>query len=360
MVLLGKGKTQVIQYKQGDLLAENAEALVNTVNCVGVMGRGIALQFKKRFPDNYKFYEKSCKTGEVVPGKMLVYKSENLLDPPYIINFPTKRHWRGNSKVEDIENGLSDLVNVIKEHKIKSIAIPPLGCGLGGLEWSEIKPRMVSALSDLKDVEIIIYEPVGAPDAKDMVRNWKEPEMTDGRAAMITLIRRYLDGLLDPCITLLEIHKLMYFLQESGQKLRLKFAKAYYGPYAKNLSHVLNHMEGYMLSGYADGGDKPDKQIQLVPGADIDAYKYLSEHTETKERINRVANLINGFETPFGMELLSSVHWVVAEENATTKDAIITHIYNWDVRKSKFSHRQIEIAIERLSEYGWINTSITY
>lgn len=353
MVLL-RGGVVVIQYKQGDLFSENTEAIVNTVNCVGVMGRGIALQFKKRFPDNFNYYENSCKIGDVVPGKMLVYETESLLNPRFIINFPTKRHWRGASSVEDIENGLSDLVNVIKERDIKSIAVPPLGCGLGGLNWGEIKPRIEAALSNLGDIEIIVYEPSGAPDAKDMARNRKIPEMTDGRAAMINLIKRYLDGLLDPYITLLEIHKLMYFLQESGQQLKLKFAKAYYGPYARNLSHVLNHMEGHMLSGYADGGDKPDKQIQLVPGADIDAVKYLSKHTKTIERINRVANLIDGFETSFGMELLSSVHWVVNEEKAKSQDDIINHIYKWDTGKRKFSHRQIEIAIVRLSEHGWI------
>jgi len=125
------------------------------------MGRGIALQFKKQFPDNYKFYEVACKKGEVIPGKMLVYEMNSLLNPRFIINFPTKRHWREASMIEDIENGLNDLVRVIQTKKISSIAIPPLGCGLGGLDWKVVKIYIEAALTQLQDVEVIIFEPVG-------------------------------------------------------------------------------------------------------------------------------------------------------------------------------------------------------
>ena len=346
----------MIIYKQGDLLACNAEAIVNTVNCVGVMGRGIALQFKKRYPENFKQYESACKRGDVVPGQMFVYETCTLTNPRFIINFPTKRHWRGASRIEDIEAGLADLKNVIQQRNIKSIALPPLGCGLGGLEWSVVKPRIEAALTPFADVEVIVFEPTGAPPAETMVRNHTIPSMTEGRAALVSLTKRYLDGLLDPIVTLLEIHKLMYFLQESGEPLKLNYVKYHYGPYATNLSHVLNRIEGHLLSGYADGGDKPDKQIQLVPGADTDAAAFLSERTETIVRINRVAELIDGFETPFGMELLATVHWVAKNEASVTQDAIINRTYEWGTHKRKFSPRQIEIAIKRLSDYGWINT----
>jgi O-acetyl-ADP-ribose deacetylase (regulator of RNase III) len=273
-----------------------------------------------------------------------------------IINFPTKRHWRGASRIEDIEKGLVDLMSVIQQYSIKSIAIPPLGSGLGGLEWSNVKPCIESALAQLQNVEVVVFEPTGAPPAEVMSRNRAVPDMTEGRAALVSLTKRYLDGLLDPFVTLLEIHKLMYFMQESGEQLKLRFVKHLYGPYAKNLSHVLNHIEGHMLSGYGDGGDKPDKQIQIVPGADIDAATFLEQCSETIARISRVAELIDGFETPFGMELLSTVHWVVKNEEASTRGAIINRTHEWSTRKHKFSPRQIEIAIERLSRYGWINT----
>ena len=149
----------MIKYTQGDLLASNAEAIVNTVNCVGVMGRGIALQFKKQFPDNYKFYEAACKKDEVAPGKMFVYEMNGSINPRFIINFPTKRHWRGTSRIEDIESGLRDLVRVIQSKKISSIAIPPLGCGLGGLDWKVVKVYIESALAQLHDVEVMTFEP---------------------------------------------------------------------------------------------------------------------------------------------------------------------------------------------------------
>ena len=345
----------MIEYKQGDLLACETEAVVNTVNCVGIMGRGIAFQFKKQYPENFKYYKTACERGDVVPGKMLVFETHRLMNPRLIINFPTKRHWRGASRIEDIEQGLADLIVVIQQHNIKSIAIPPLGSGLGGLEWSKVKPIIESALAQLNDVEVTVFEPTGAPPAGAMSRNRAVPEMTEGRAALISLIKRYLDGLLDPFVTLLEIHKLMYFLQESGEQLKLKYVKYHYGPYAKNLSHVLNHIEGHMLSGYADGGDKPDKQIQIVPGAETDADTYLEHRLETVARITRVAELIDGFETPFGMELLATVHWIMKYEKAATLDDVINQTYEWNERKHKFSPRQIVIAIERLSGNGWIN-----
>jgi len=344
----------MIEYKQGDLLAENAEALVNTVNCVGVMGRGIALQFKKRFPDNYKFYEAVCKRNEVIPGKTLVYETNSLVNPRYIINFPTKRHWRGASRIEDIDAGLTDLVNVINSRAIVSIAVPPLGCGLGGLDWIVVRQRMESAFAQLNDVSIAIFEPNGDPPEKRTVRNREVPKMTNGRAALVSLTKQYLDGSLAPIVTLLEIHKLMYFLQESGEPLRLNYVKGPYGPYATNLSPVFNAVEGHLLSGYADGGDRPDKQIQIVPGAATDADAFLEKQPETQKRIGRVAKLVDGFKTPLGMELLATVHWIAAKEAGAAPEDIINGIYAWGSQKQNFSRQQINIAFEWLCDNGWL------
>lgn len=344
----------MINYKIGDLFNDNAEAIVNTVNCVGVMGRGIALQFKKRYPENFKEYEAKCKLGEITPGRIFVFETNSFINPKYIINFPTKRHWRGESRIEDIESGLADLIQVIKKHKIKSIAIPPLGSGLGGLEWSLVKSKIEAALADIENVAINVYEPTGAPKAKDMARNKKVPTMTPGRAALVELIHLYLKGLLDPYITLLEIHKLLYFLQVSGENLRLLYVKEVYGPYAKNLSHVLNAVEGHMLSGYADGGNNPQKQLELIPGAIDEAQEFLSMQHGTLSRMEKVSELVAGFETPFGLELLATVHWVV-ESGADSLSEVIKQTYEWNQHKTQFTPRQIEIALRRLISLQWLS-----
>ncbi len=344
----------MIEYVTGDILKANVDALVNTVNCVGVMGRGIALQFKKAFPDNFKVYEAACKRKEVLPGRMLVHATGQLTGPKYIINFPTKRHWRGKSRMEDIDAGLVALAEEIVARKITSVAVPPLGSGLGGLDWQEVRARIEAALGNLTGVRVIVFEPNGAPDAKVMARSKEVPEMKPGRAALVLLMHRYLGGLLDPFVTLLEVHKLMYFMQEAGEGLRLQFKKAHYGPYAENLRHVLQRLEGHMVSGYHDGVDAPGKQLELVPGAVEDATTFLDHEPETQSRINRVADLVDGFESPFGLELLSTVHWVVTRDGATSPETAITRTYEWNPHKRQFTERQIRIAYDVLTKKGWL------
>jgi O-acetyl-ADP-ribose deacetylase (regulator of RNase III) len=199
----------------------------------------------------------------------------------------------------------------IRSRKIRSIAIPPLGSGLGGLDWADVRPRIEAALTDIEELEAIIFEPNSAPIA---TQSREVPKMTPGRAALVVLMHRYLGGLMDPFVTLLEVHKLMYFMQEGGEPLRLQYAKALYGPYAENLRHVLHAVEGHLISGYADGGDAPDKQIELVPGAVKEAEAFLNDRPETVGRFDRVGKLVEGFETPFGLELLATVHWVAVRE----------------------------------------------
>lgn len=342
----------MIEYKKGDILREDVEALVNTVNCVGIMGRGIALQFKNAFPENFKSYVVACKRHEVQPGRMLVFKTGGLTNPKYIINFPTKRHWRGKSRIEDIEAGLVALINEIRSRDIQSIAIPPLGSGLGGLDWSNVRPRIEKVLRELPNIKVVVFEP---NDVSETRRNYSSdvPKMTAGRAALVGLMNRYLAGLLDPFITLLEVHKLMYFMEESGEPLRLKFAKGPYGPYAENLRHVLKAVEGHLVSGYADGGDAPDKQLRLVPGAIDDATSFLQTHAETQGRLAKVSELVEGFESPFGLELLSTVHWVASREGAESLADILEMTYAWNERKRRFSERQIKVALHVLSQKEW-------
>ena len=344
----------MIEYKTGDILTEAAEAIVNTVNCVGVMGRGIALQFKKAFPDNFKAYAAACKREEVRPGSMFVFETGQLANPRFVINFPTKRHWRGKSRIEDIDTGLAALVEEIRTRNIRSIALPPLGSGLGGLDWAEVRLRIEAAFAGMSDLKVVVFEPGGAPSGKMAKRSSEVPKMTPGRAALVGLMHRYLSGLLDPFLTLLEVHKLTYFLQAANEPLRLTFTKGPYGPYAENLRHVLDAIEGHLVSGYADGGDAPDKQIKLVPGAIEDAEAFLQRDTHTQARFERVADLVQGFESPFGLELLATVHWVTSQEQARTLDDVVARTYAWDDRKKQFSQRQIALAVASLSRKGWI------
>lgn len=344
----------MIEYKTGDLLTEDAEAIVNTVNCVGVMGRGIALQFKKAFPENFSAYAAACKRDEVKPGRMFVHDLGRLTNPRYIINFPTKRHWRSKSRIEDIDAGLQNLVDVIREHGIRSIAVPPLGSGLGGLDWPDVRGRIEQALGGLTDVHVLVFEPKGAPAADKMVRTPQAPKMTAGRAALVELMDRYLRGLLDPFVTLLELHKLTYFMQEAGEPLRLRYTKASYGPYAENLRHVLNAIEGHLISGYADAGDAPQKELQLLPGSVEAAAEFLAHHPATRANFEKVTELVEGYESPFGLELLSTVHWVVTHESASSLQEVLHHTHAWNPRKRLFSHRQIELAYQHLARHHWI------
>jgi O-acetyl-ADP-ribose deacetylase (regulator of RNase III) len=344
----------MINYTTGDILKADAEAIVNTVNCVGIMGRGIALQFKNAFPDNFKAYKVACDQDEVQPGKMFIFETGTFTNPKFIINFPTKRHWRGKSRMEDIDSGLGALVAEIRERGIRSIAIPPLGSGLGGLNWPEVRLRIEEALHGINDLDVIVYEPNSAPVA---TQSREVPNMTAGRAALVVLMHRYLAGLMDPFVTLIEVQKLMYFMQAAGAPLRLNYVKHHYGPYADNLRHVLTKIEGHLVSGYHDGGDAPDKQLELVPGAVKDAEMFLSDHSDTKSLFDRVGVLVDGFETPFGLELLATVHWVATQEHAASSEEIIAKVHGWNDRKKRFSPRQIDIAYQTLQSKGWLTAA---
>jgi len=346
-----------IKHVQGNLLKSPAEALVNTVNTVGVMGKGIALQFKQAFPAMFKAYAGRCKSGELQLGRVFVYDLGPMNGGPrWIINFPTKGHWRSKSNIKDIQVGLQDLVATMKRLGIRSIAIPPLGCGHGGLAWGDVFPLIESAFAGMDDVDVLIYSPDGAQAAKAMPNKTQRPKMTVGRASLLVLMDRYLKGMLDPFITLLEVHKLMYFLQEAGSPLKLTYEKRHYGPFATNLRHVLIHVDSHFIQGYGDGQDQPNKPLELMPDAVHEAKAFLETEHETLARMNRVGALIDGFETPYGMELLSSVFWVTSHEveNKDDEQQIIEAVHQWNPRKkSTLKSEHIVAAVHRLKEYDW-------
>lgn len=340
----------------GDLLKTSADALVNTVNTVGVMGKGIALQFKLAFPDNYAAYEAACKRGDVQIGKMFVFRREK--DPRFIINFPTKRHWKGKSKIEDIESGLTALIQVVMQERIKSIAVPPLGCGNGGLDWDQVRPLIEEAFLELPNVQVQLFYPDGAPKAEEMKIATTPPRMTPGRAVILEVLSRYV--LPGYRLTLLEIQKLAYFLQEAGQPLALKFEKQKYGPYAENLHHVLQRIEGHYVRGYGDRSR--DVSLELFPEAVKEAEVFLANEKQTQDRLARVTELIEGYETPYGLELLSTVHWVVVHDGVaggqTNPSAVVEAVHAWNNHKRRtFTPRRITSAWERLKSERWFEPS---
>ncbi len=347
----------MIEFVRGNLLEARTDALVNTVNTQGVMGKGIALQFKQAFPTMYREYERACAAGEVKLGKMHVVDLGGLVGGPrWIINFPTKGHWRATSKIADVETGLRDLVRVICESGIQSIALPPLGCGLGGLAWNDVRPRIEAALAEVPQVKVLVFAPGDSPAAEAMPNRTERPKMTMGQAALIALMDRYLKGLLDPFVSLLEIHKLLYFLQASGQPLKLRYEAQSYGPYAKNLRQVLIRMEKHYTLGYGEGKDTPTKPIELLPGAVEEANAFLASDYDTLQRMNCVDTLIEGYEDAYGLELLSSVHWVMTHDPAarTNANAAVNAVQSWNARKSRtLKVEHLIKAWQRLTECGW-------
>ena len=345
----------MIQNAEGNLLRADAEALVNTVNCVGHMGKGIALQFKQAFPENFAEYAKACKAEEVRPGRMFIHDTGSMVNPRYVINFPTKRHWRGKSRMEDIDAGLDALVAEVRRLGITSIAVPPLGCGYGGLRWTEVRPRIEAAFAGLPHVTVLLYAPQAAPEAAARVVKTARPKMTVARALFIRLMQQYTE--LSYRLSQLEIQKLAYFMQESGERLRLQYKAGHYGPYAENLNKVLELLEGHFIQGYS-GSRKPDVELALLPGAVEEADAFLADHPDSRERLKRAAEVIEGFETPYGMELLSSAHWVAKHEEppaASAADAIEA-FQRWNERKAKmFQPDHVRTAWERLESCGWLN-----
>lgn len=346
-----------IERGTGNLLTADVDALVNTVNTQGVMGKGLALQFKKAFPEAFQSYERACKAGEVVPGKMHVVR--RLTAPRFIINFPTKKHWRNPSKLEYIRDGLRDLVDQVRSLEIRSIAIPPLGCGHGGLASSDVRPLIEQAFDQIPDVQVVIFEPKGVPAADAIIDRRKRPPMTAGRAAVLALMGKYLETGYDYRLSLVEVQKLAYFLQEAGEPLRLQFKAHHYGPYADNLRKALRNMEGHYTRGVGDGQNSPETPLQVLPGAVEAAQDFLGKQPQSVERLERVAKLIEGFETPFGMELLGTVHWVMTQADGDDDiEQVTAKVQSWSARKrSQMKDGHIRAAWSRLRDLGWTHAA---
>lgn len=344
-----------ITLTHGDLLKQvDVDAIVNTVNCVGVMGKGIALQFRNKWPENFRAYEAVCKAKKLRPGQMFVFDSGALVKPNFIVNFPTKDHWRDKSRIEYISDGLVDLVAQVRRLGIRSIAIPPLGCGNGGLDWAEVKPLIESAFAGLPDVDVRLFPPDGAPEPKSMEVRTARPRMTPGRAAVLKVLDTY--RALGYGLSKIEVQKLAYFLQEAGETLNLSFEKHAFGPYSDTLRHVLNRMEGHFIRGLGDG--VVEAEIEPVPEAmaEADAFVATQGYEALANRVSRVGDLIEGFQSPYGMELLATVHWVARQEGANTQEQALAAVRRWNDRKrALMAPAHVAAAWDRLEHAGWLN-----
>lgn len=336
----------MLHYVQGDLLKSKAEALVNTVNCVGVMGKGIALSFKKKFPENFKAYKLACDEQQMRPGKMFVYPMDDLFEKKIIINFPTKKHWREKTKLSYIIDGLQDLVAVIDKYHIQSLALPPLGCGNGGLDWYDVKPLIEKYLESVS-CNVYIYEPY-VMNSCHLYNH-----MTKKQAALLCAMDVYRKPELDN-LSRLEIQKLAYFLQVLGVPLNLKFDKGACGPFSEQLKNVLRNFEyNNYIKDIKHNKSPETEEIVLIDFKLNEAYRIVEADENLINTINKLQKLIFRFETAYGLELLSTVHWVAQEfpDFLGNIEFIIEKVKNWNERKQvMFKEYQIKVTYQKLRE----------
>jgi len=336
----------MVRYTTGNIIEADTEALVNTVNTVGVMGKGIALAFKKAFPENYKIYRQACENKEFNVGDLLLTNTGQLT-PRYIINFPTKVHWKERSKIEFVEIGMRELVKQIQSKEIQSIAIPPLGCGNGGLSWDVVKLIILKALEPLdQEVDILIYEP---GFSNQIIKPKKLISLTPARAMLLMALKGY--QILGYSINLLVIQKMAYFLQRFGEPLNLQYEKGHYGPYSHRLQHLVKYLNGYYLN-FKHEETKPSTRVYLNNLDRVEKYNRECLTDEQKKRLQDVRNLTEGFESPYGLELLATVDFICEQENIEDVDSIVFQIGDWTKRKKKLMKPfHIEVAHQRLMEF---------
>jgi O-acetyl-ADP-ribose deacetylase (regulator of RNase III) len=344
----------MITYKTGNLLDAPVQALVNTVNTVGVMGKGVALQFKTAYPENAKAYTDAVNEGKVKLGEVLVVPINSISSVKYIINFPTKAHWRYPSRIAWIKSGLENLRQQILEYNIKSIALPPLGCGNGGLDWSEVKPLIESALTDLP-AEITVYEPT--TEIQEILKKEERTSasrLTPVRAMLLQLLYRY--RALGEFTSEFAAEKLSYFLQRFGDKqLKLNFQKGVYGPYSGKVRHILYAINGYYLKGYEQKDAKPFEPLELLVEKSSEVKEFLEDNltAEEKKRLDTVSSFIEGFESPYGLELLATIDFLIEESHSLNIEVVKAGLQNWSQRKLElFKEQHVRLALEHLQKYS--------
>lgn len=334
----------MIHYAKGDLLKSDAEALVNTVNTVGVMGKGIALQFKEQFPQNYLLYRQACKEKKVKIGEMFITVEQRLNGNKTIINFPTKTTWRKPSEYSYIQMGLESLHAEIIRRNIKSIAIPPLGSHNGGLDWLKVKEMIVEKLKDL-NCDIYLY----TPDDKIIENSRPVKVKLSPSSAMM------LDVLCDMIaygefISVFAAEKIVYFLQRLGAQnvYKINFIPYYYGPYSKGrIGHFLYYLNGNFVKGMGGMYPKPFDQIWLMPNTKFETNIFLTaeENIKYKEIAERTKEFLRGYYSYYSLELLATVDYILNDnprlrkwkimDNQVVLKLVSEDIKSWSKRKDK-------------------------
>ena len=354
----------MVRYNSGNLLEAQTEALVNTVNEVGVMGKGVALMFRESFPESAKVYQTAAKAGAVRVGHIFVTESASLIAPKYILHFPTKKHWRHPSRIEWIRDGLDDLVRVVRERRIQSVALPPLGCGNGGLDWEVVRREIEAAFDAVPDIDVLLYEPTDA--YQNTAKGLGVEGLTVPRALMAELIRQY--EVLGLGCTNLEVQKLAWFVSRwinllgMDNQLKLEFVAHRYGPYADRLRHLLNEVDGSYLHCERRLSDaRPTDLIWFDDTRRVEVASYLAQPWAAAYRVPlaKTAHLIDGFESPLGMELLATVDWLLMNADCVaTVHSLQDGLARWPTktaarRKTKlFDDKMIAAAAERLIACG--------
>jgi O-acetyl-ADP-ribose deacetylase (regulator of RNase III) len=331
----------MITYHHGNILEAPVEAVVNTVNCVGVMGKGLALLVKQTWPDVFAEYAAAAKRGDIVPGQMHVVRRSTLEKPRFVVNFPTKRHWRAPSSLEDVESGLRDLVWLVREMELPSIAVPALGCGNGGLDWTIVRACIEEAFASMPEVDVWVYPPAaesGSRLSSDVLTQRIVSSAVDSTSvtriawqALGRLLREY--QLQTGTVTVLEGQKLAWFLQFFGVPLGLHFEKGAFGPFAEELPRLLAEWGESIVSGEVRSSPLSVIAIRPLPATEDECSPdpspaYVSE-------VNHVLALSDGFADTYGMELLATVHWVGAQlaTGSVGESQIMEGIHGWSERK---------------------------
>jgi O-acetyl-ADP-ribose deacetylase (regulator of RNase III)/uncharacterized protein YwgA len=354
----------------GDLFESPAQTLVNTVNCVGVMGKGVALEFKKRFPDMFEDYARRCARGEVKLGQPYLYRT---LLPPYVLNFPTKDDWRAPARLEDIVAGLEYLEAHFRDWGITSLAVPPLGCGQGGLDWSVIGPTLYNHLQRL-GVPVHLYAPYGTPHEELEPRHLQRtlesrsvsndpaslpmPRMEPAWVALVAALHRVESDPHHWPIGKVSFQKLAYFATATGLPTGLSFTKGRFGPYAPGLTGVMNRLANNGLITHQRLGRMSAVRVGSTFGDAERTHRDALEQWSSE--IERVADLFARFPKTRDAEVAASIHFVASSLEAEdgrppSEDEVLVRVLDWKRDKRPALHEdEIVQTMRILAMLGWL------
>lgn len=357
----------MIEVKVGDVMESTAQTLVNTVNCVGIMGKGIALEFKKRFPEMYKDYVRRCKKGDVKLGQPYIYRE---LTYPWIINFPTKDHWRSVACLDDIVRGMRYLLDHYKEWGVTSIAVPPLGCGQGQLEWRVVGPSLYRYLNRM-DIPVELYAPFGTPPIEtqgSFLSSSNEPVIADAVKGSFKLKPDWM--IIVEVLARIEnepyhwpvgrtmFQKIAYFATEEGLSTDLNFAQGSYGPFASNLKKHITQLVNNGLVKENRSGEM--LRVSIGPTYNDARQSYQSAINDNSETINRIAMLFRRLKTSQA-EVAATVHFSANQlykinKKKPTETQVLSYVMEWkQKRKPPISKWEAAKMIRDLAALGWIN-----